>query len=221
MSQDVAAQNIQQLQSLFPDAWADGKLDFEVLKQLLGGEVDDREEKFGLNWHGKRNARRLALTPSLGTLLPSRKDSIDWDTTENLLIEGDNLEVLKLLQKSYAGKIKMIYIDPPYNTGKDFVYPDDFSDGVRNYLQLTGQIDGNGNRVSSNMESSGRFHTNWLSMIYPRLKASRSLLREDGLLYVNCDDNELKNLLHVCDEIFGEENFQGIFVVNSSPSAID
>ncbi len=221
MSQNIVAQNIEQLRALFPEAWREGKLDFDVLKELLGGLVDEREEKFGLNWHGKRQARRLALSPSLGTLIPCPDESVNWDQTKNVMIEGDNLEVLKLLQKSYAGKIKMIYIDPPYNTGKDFVYPDDFSDGVQNYLKVTGQIDGDGRRLSTNAESSGRFHTNWLSMIYPRLKVSRSLLSEDGLLYVSCDDNELKNLLHVCDEIFGEENFQGIFVINSSPSAID
>ena len=133
---------LSRLKTLFPEAFTEGKIDFEVLKQLLGGAVDEREEKYGLNWHGKRRARQLALTPSTGTLRPCPEDSVDWDTTQNLMIEGDNLEVLKLLQKSYAGKVKLIYIDPPYNTGKDFVYPDDFQDNIKNYLELTGQVEG-------------------------------------------------------------------------------
>ena len=141
-SADILAENIEQLKALFPEAFTEGKIDFDVLKQLLGGAVDEREEKYGLNWHGKRRARQLALTPSTGTLRPCPEDSVDWDTTQNLMIEGDNLEVLKLLQKSYAGKVKLIYIDPPYNTGKDFVYPDDFQDNIKNYLELTGQVDG-------------------------------------------------------------------------------
>ncbi len=163
-SQDLLADNIEQLKALLPDACTEGKIDFEVLKQLLGGTVDEREEKYGLNWHGKRRARQLALTPSTGTLRPCPEDSVDWDTTQNLMIEGVNLEVLKLLQKSYAGKVKLIYIDPPYNTGKDFVYPDNFQDNIRNYLELTGQVDG-GRKISSNTESSGRFHTDWLNMM--------------------------------------------------------
>ena len=175
-SADLIAGNIEQLQSLFPEAFTEGKVDFEVLKQLLGGAVDDREEKYGLNWHGKRRARQIALTPSTGTLRPCPEDSVDWDTTQNLMIEGDNLEVLKLLQKSYAGKVKLIYIDPPYNTGKDFVYPDNFQDNIKNYLELTGQVEG-GKKISSNTESSGRFHTDWLNMMYPRLKLARNLRR--------------------------------------------
>ena len=141
-SADILAGNIESLKTLFPETVSEGKIDFEVLKQLLGGAVDEREEKYGLNWHGKRRARQLALTPSTGTLRPCPEDSVDWDTTQNLMIEGDNLEVLKLLQKSYAGKVKLIYIDPPYNTGKDFVYPDDFQDNIKNYLELTGQVEG-------------------------------------------------------------------------------
>ena len=164
-SADIVADNIHHLKTLFPEAFAaEGKIDFDVLKQLLGGEVDDREERYGLNWHGKRKARQLALTPSTGTLRPCPEESVDWDTTQNIFIEGDNLEVLKLLQKSYAGKVKLIYIDPPYNTGNDFVYPDSFSDTLDNYLQITGQKKG-GQSVSSNTESSGRFHTHWLSMM--------------------------------------------------------
>ena len=157
-SADLVAENIDHQKEMFPEALTEGKVDFEVLKQLLGGVVDEREEKYGLNWHGKRQARQLALTPSTGTLRPCPEDSVEWDTTQNLMIEGDNLEVLKLLQKSYAGKVKLIYIDPPYNTGKDFVYPDDYRDNIENYLKLTGQIDDNARKLSSNAESSGWFH---------------------------------------------------------------
>src|ERR1700676_1811097 len=153
-SPDLVAGNIEQLKALFPEAFTEEKIDFEVLKQLLGGTVDQRDEKYGLNWHGKRRARQIALTPSTGTLLPCPDESVDWDTTQNLMIEGDNLEVLKLLQKSYAGKIKLIYIDPPYNTGKDFVYPDDFRDSIKNYLRLTGQVDSKGHKLTSNPEAS-------------------------------------------------------------------
>ena len=181
-SQDLVADNIEHLKTLFPEAFIEGKVDFEILKQLLGSAVDEREEKYCLNWHGKRRARQIALTPSTGTLRPCPEDSVDWQTTENLMIEGDNLEVLKLLQKSYAGKVKLIYIDPPYNTGKDFVYPDNFQDNIKNYLELTGQVDSNGNKISSNTEASGRFHTEWLNMMYPRLKVAKSLLRRDGLI---------------------------------------
>jgi adenine-specific DNA-methyltransferase len=206
-SPDIVAGNIEQLKTLFPEAFTEGKVNFDVLKQLLGGAVDEREEKYGLNWHGKRRARQLALTPSTGTLRPCPEDSVDWDTTRNLMIEGDNLEVLKLLQKSYAGKVKLIYIDPPYNTGKDFVYPDDFQDNIRNYLELTGQVDGTGNKISSNTEASGRFHTDWLNMMYPRLNLARNLLRDDGVLFVSIDDHEATNLKSMCSEVFGEENF--------------
>jgi len=205
-SADLVAGNLALLQSLLPEAFTEGKVDFEVLKQLLGSAVDDREEKYGLNWHGKRRARQIALTPSTGTLRPFPEESPDWDTTKNLMIEGDNLEVLKLLQKSYAGKVKLIYIDPPYNTGKDFVYPDDFRDNIKNYLELTGQVEGN-KKISSNTEASGRFHTDWLNMMYPRLKLAHSLLRKDGFLFVSIDDSEVHNLRQVLNDIFGEENF--------------
>lgn len=203
-SPDLVADNIERLKVLFPEAFTEGKIDFEVLKQLLGGAVDEREEKYGLNWHGKRRARQLALTPSAGTLRPCPEDSVDWDTTQNLMIEGDNLEVLKLLKKSYAGKVKLIYIDPPYNTGKDFVYPDNFQDNIRNYLELTRQSEG-GKKTSTNTESSGRFHTDWLNMMYPRIKLARNLLREDGLLFASIDDAEVSNLRKLLDEIFGED----------------
>ena len=205
-SANLIAGNIDRLKSLFPEALTEGKVDFEVLKQLLGGAVDEREEKYGLNWHGKRRARQLALTPSTGTLLPCPEESVDWNTTKNLMIEGDNLEVLKLLQKSYAGKVKLIYIDPPYNTGKDFVYPDDFRDNIKNYLELTGQLEG-GKKISSNTEASGRFHTDWLNMMYPRLKLARNLLKDDGIIFISIDSTEVANLRFICGEVFGEECF--------------
>jgi adenine-specific DNA-methyltransferase len=179
-SADLVGENLCRLGELFPEAMVEGKIDFQVLRQLLGDAVDEREEKYGLNWHGKRRARHLALTPSTGTLRPCQAESVDWDKTQNLMIEGDNLEVLKLLQKSYAGKVKMIYIDPPYNTGKDFVYPDDYQDNIKNYLERTGQVDGEGKKNTSNTEASGRFHTDWLNMMYPRLKLARNLLSEGG-----------------------------------------
>ncbi|GAP24930.1 adenine specific DNA methylase Mod [Gluconobacter frateurii NBRC 101659] len=216
-SADIVAENIESLKTLFPDAFEERKINFDVLRQLLGGAVDKKDEKYGLNWHGKRKARQLALTPSTGTLLPYPDESVDWDTTQNLMIEGDNLEVLKLLQKSYAGKVKLIYIDPPYNTGKDFVYPDDFQDSIKNYLSLTGQIDEGGQKASSNSESSGRFHTDWLNMMYPRIKAARNLLSDDGVLFMSIDDNEVDSLKKLCSEIFGEENFIAIISVLVNP----
>ena len=222
-SADMVAESIEHLKALFPEAFTEGKIDFEVLKQLLGGVVDEREEKYGLNWHGKRQARQLALTPSTGTLRPCPEESVDWDTTQNLMIEGDNLEVLKLLQKSYAGKVKLIYIDPPYNTGKDFVYPDDYRDNMQNYLELTRQTDGENQKLSSNTEASGRFHTDWLNMMYPRLKVSRNLLAGDGVILISIGDEEIHNLRVVCDDIFGYENFCGIFIweKKKKPSFLD
>ena len=210
-SADPVAANIAQLKALFPELITEGKdgasINVDVLKALVGdASVTDTEEKYGLNWHGKRRARQLALTPSTGTLRPCPEDSVEWDTTQNLMIEGDNLEVLKLLQKSYAGKVKLIYIDPPYNTGGDFVYPDNFQDNIKNYLQLTGQVEG-GAKISSNTEASGRFHTDWLSMMYPRLKLARNLLLESGVVLVSIDEHEITNLRTMMDEIFGEENF--------------
>jgi adenine-specific DNA-methyltransferase len=206
-SADVVAANIDQLKAIFPDAFTEGKVDFEVLKGLLGGAVDERDEKYSLNWHGKRRARQIALTPSTGTLRPCPEESVDWDTTQNLMIEGDNLEVLKLLQKSYAGKVKLIYIDPPYNTGKEFIYPDNFQDNIRNYLELTGQVDGDGRKLNTNTEASGRFHTDWLNMLFPRLMLARNLLERDGVLFVSIADHEVHNLRAIMNEIFGEENF--------------
>ncbi|MCI7815667.1 site-specific DNA-methyltransferase [Klebsiella pneumoniae] len=205
-SMNITADNITKLKSLFPEAFNEDSVDFEVLKQLLGENVDDKEERYGLNWHGKRQARQLALTPSRGTLRPCKDESVDWDNTKNLMIEGDNLEVLKLLQKSYAGKVKLIYIDPPYNTGKDFVYPDNFQDNMKNYLEITGQTE-DGARLSTNTETSGRYHTDWLNMMYPRLKLARNLLSEDGVIFISIDDSEIENLKITCNDIFGEDNF--------------
>ncbi|HBW4691018.1 TPA: site-specific DNA-methyltransferase [Enterobacter asburiae] len=205
-SMNITADNITKLKSLFPEAFNEDSVDFEVLKQLLGENVDDKEERYGLNWHGKRQARQLALTPSRGTLRPCKGESVDWDNTKNLMIEGDNLEVLKLLQKSYAGKVKLIYIDPPYNTGKDFVYSDNFQDNMKNYLEMTGQTE-DGVRITTNAETSGRYHTDWLNMMYPRIKLARNLLKEDGFIFLSIDDNEVNNLKLMCDDIFGQENF--------------
>ena len=207
---DLIAENLAHMQALFPDAFTEGRVDFAVLKQLLGDAVDEREEKYGLNWHGKRQARQFALTPSTGTLRPCPEESVDWDTTQNLMIEGDNLEVLKLLQKSYAGTVKLIYIDPPYNTGKDFIYPDDYRDNITNYFKLTGQVDDSNHKMSSNTEASGRFHTDWLNMMYSRLKLARNLLRSDGVMFISIDDTELHHLRTICDDVFGEENFCGV-----------
>ena len=208
-SADLKAENIAKLKALFPELLSEGPngvaINQDVLKQLVGdATATDADEKYGLSWHGKRAARQLALTPSTGTLLPCPDESEDWDSTQNLMIEGDNLEALKLLQKSYAGKVKLIYIDPPYNTGKDFVYPDNFQDNIKNYLELTGQIEG-GAKISSNTDTSGRFHTDWLNMIYPRLKLARNLLKDDGVIFISIDSTEVANLRTVCDEVFGGE----------------
>ncbi|WP_420914014.1 site-specific DNA-methyltransferase [Bartonella krasnovii] len=206
-SMDIVEQNIKQFKQLFPEVFSEGKIKFDQLQELLGNYIIKDEDHYNFTWHGKRAASRLAQTPSTGTLRPCKQESIDWDTTQNLFIEGDNLEVLKLLQKSYHRQVKMIYIDPPYNTGNDFVYKDDFKDGVQNYLEMTGQLDAEGKRIGTNSNSAGRYHTNWLNMMYPRLKLARNLLCNDGVIFISIDDNEVANLKKLCDEIFGEENF--------------
>lgn len=211
-SMDITADNITKLKSLFPEAFSEGSIDFDVLKQLLGANVDEKEERYGLNWHGKRQARQLALTPSRSTLRPCKDESVDWHNTKNLMIEGDNLEVLKLLQKSYAGKIKLIYIDPPYNTGQDFIYSDDYRDNLSKYLNFTGQVI-NGNKISTNTETSGRFHTSWLNMMYPRLKLAKNLLHSDGFIFVSIDSHEVSNLKIIMDDIFGEECYRNTIAV--------
>jgi len=210
-SADLTGDNLARLKAMFPELVTEGPdgaaVNVDVLKALVGdATVTDADERFGLNWHGKRQARQLAVSPTTGTLRPVPTESVDWATTQHLLIEGDNLEVLKLLQKSYANKVKLITIDPPYNTGKDFVYPDNFHDSIQNYLELTGQTEG-GRRISSHTEASGRFHTDWLNMLYPRLKLAHSLLRQDGAIFVSIADHEVHNLRAVMNEIFGEENF--------------
>ena len=163
-SVNIVKSNIEQLKALFPEVFADGKINFDQLRELLGDHVVQNEDHYNFTWHGKRKAGRLAQTPSTGTLRPCKEESLDWDTTQNIFIEGDNLEALKLLQKSYHRKVKMIYIDPPYNTGNDFVYEDDFKDGIKNYLRITGQVDSNGKKLGTNSNAAGRYHTNWLNM---------------------------------------------------------
>jgi adenine-specific DNA-methyltransferase len=212
---DIVAENVGKLKELFPEAFTEGKVDFEALKEVLGTFVDDRDERYSFTWNGKSKARMIAQTPSTGTLRPCKEESVDWDSTQNIFIEGDNLEVLKLLQKSYHKKVKMIYIDPPYNTGKDFVYKDNFKDNIKNYKEITGQVDGEGRNLSNNPETNGRYHTNWLNMMYPRLKLARNMLHDDGVILVSIGDAELSNLTSIMNEIFGEENRVAIFTWKS------
>ena len=214
---NIVADNIAHLKSLFPEAFVDGEIDFDVLRQLLGDHVLDTDENYGLTWHGKRRARQLALAPSTGTLRPSPAESVNWVQTQNLIIDGDNLEVLKLLQKSYTGKVKLIYIDPPYNTGKDFVYTDDYRDNLLNYLAITGQIDDDSRKLTSNVEASGRFHTQWLNMLYPRLVLARHLLSDDGAIFVSIDEHELPTLRLICNELFGDECFVSTLTILCNP----
>ncbi|WP_321350328.1 site-specific DNA-methyltransferase [Halopseudomonas oceani] len=218
-SMNISQQRKQELKQLFPGVFTETRndagelvetIDFERLKAELGefSELyDNRRERYGMDWPGKRDSLRLIQQPSYATLKPCRDESVDFDTTENLFIEGDNLEVLKLLQKSYYGQVKMIYIDPPYNTGKEFIYPDNFSESLDTYLQYAGLKDSEGRTFSTNTANEGRFHTKWLNMMFPRLYLARNLLREDGVIFISIDDNEVENLRRMCDEIFGEENF--------------
>lgn len=201
ISMDLTEDNLNKLKEIFPEVFEEGKIDFEKLRLLLGDNIEDKKERYEFTWNGKSNAIRIAQTPSTGTLRPDKGSSKNWDDTENIYIEGDNLEVLKLLQKSYFGKVKMIYIDPPYNTGKDFVYKDNFRDNIANYKEITSQT------TRANPETNGRYHTDWLNMMYPRLKLARNLLREDGVIFISIDDNEVDNLRKITDEIFGENNF--------------
>ena len=202
-----AADRLEALRELFPEAFAEGKLDLAKFREAVGDIVDDRPERYSFTWAGKRDAIRLLQMPSRATLVPCPKESVNWDTTKNVFIEGDNLEVLKLLYKSYAGRVKLIYIDPPYNTGQDFIYPDNFADPLDTYLKLTGQKDTNGNLLTSNPETSGRYHSAWLSMMYPRLFLARQLLADDGAIFVSIDDHEVHDLRLLMNEVFGEENF--------------
>lgn len=208
-SRDITKDNIEKLKEIFPEVFNEDKIDFEKLQAVLGENVDTEDEKYRFTWNGKMDSLRLSQIPSNGTLRPCKEDSKDWDTTQNLYIEGDNLEILKLLQNSYLNKIKMIYIDPPYNTGNDFVYADDFKDSIENYKKMTGQIDSEGNSISTNKETDGRYHTNWLNMMYPRLRLARNLLKDEGVVFISIDDHEVDNLRKICDEIFGIDNFIG------------
>lgn len=205
MTMNIEQANVEKLKEVFPEVFADGKVDFDKLQGLLGHYIADDKEKYSFSWKGKADSLRLAQKRSTGTLRPCKEESKNWDTTENLYIEGDNLEVLKLLQSSYLNSIKMIYIDPPYNTGNDFVYTDDFADGIARYKEVTGQA------TKSNPETAGRYHTNWLNMMYPRLKLARNLLTDDGVIFISIDDNEVSNLRKLCDEVFGEDNFVAEF----------
>ena len=216
-SPDLTQRNIDAIAELFPTIVTEtldsnGKLaravDFDLLRQELSDHmVEGPQERYQLDWPGKRAATFAANTPIAKTLRPVRDESVDFDTTRNLFIEGDNLEALKLLQESYLGKVKLIYIDPPYNTGGDFIYDDDYSDNISDYLEKSGQADTSGQRLVANTEANGRFHSDWLSMMYPRLKLSRNLLKDDGVIFISIDDHEIDNLRKLCDEVFGAQNF--------------
>lgn len=207
-SKNLVAERVEKLKALFPEITVegDGTIDFEKLRLILGDEVDEGQERYAFTWPGKADAIRQAQTPSTATLRPDEDASVDWDTTENLYIEGDNLEVLKLLQRGYHSKVKMIYIDPPYNTGHDFVYKDTFKNSIENYREQAGLTD------QTNADASGSYHSSWLSMMYPRLKLARELLTDDGLLFISINDVEQVNLEKLCDELFGAENKVMTFV---------
>ena len=214
-SMDIVKENVEKLKELFPSIVKEDKIDFDELELLLGENINRSNEQYSFTWNGKTEATKLAQKRSTGTLRPCKEESKDWDTTQNLYIEGDNLEVLRLLQASYNGRIKMIYIDPPYNTGHDFVYKDNFEDNIKNYKEQTGQA------AKSNADTDGRYHTNWLNMMYPRLKLARTLLKDDGVIFISIDDNEQANLKKICDEIFGENNFVSQIVWERAYSPIN
>ena len=209
LSINIEQTNLDKLRSVFPECVSEGKLDIDKLLSLCGEYIDNDFEKYKFEWKGKADCLRLAQKRSTGTLRPCREESVDWDTTQNLYIEGDNLEVLKLLQTAYYRKVKMIYIDPPYNTGNDFVYADDFADPMARYKEVTQQT------TKSNPETMGRYHTNWLNMMYPRLRLAANLLRDDGVIFISIDDVEIDNLKKLCNEVFGEENFVAQFIWQS------
>ncbi len=206
-SMDVSAEKRERLKELFPEVFSEDNIDYDQLKRVLGEWVEPQNERFGLNWLGKAECMKIIQEPSLAMLKPVRDESVNFDDTENLFIEGDNLEVLKLLQKSYFGKVKMIYIDPPYNTGKEFIYPDKYAMALDTYLAYTGQIDEYKRKFSTNTDTVGRYHSNWLNMMYPRLYLAKNLLRNDGVIFISIDDNEFAHLRELCDMIFGAENF--------------
>ncbi len=206
-SEDITEARHQELLQLFPEVHTEsGGINFDALRISLGDAVNVGSEAFGMSWPGKAECAKVIQRQSIATLLPVVDESVNWDTTENVIIEGDNLEVLKVLQKAYLGKVKMIYIDPPYNTGSDFIYPDNYTESLKTYLQYTGQVDDEGNKFSTNTESSGRFHSKWMNMMYPRLSLARDLLTADGIIFISIDDHEFVALMQMCSEIFGEEN---------------
>ncbi len=206
-SMNIVDDRIEAVRKIFPEAFKEGQIDFSILQRSLGKWIDPGKERFGLNWPGKAECMKIIQQPSVGTLLPLRNESVNFDTTGNIIIEGDNLEALKLLQKSYYSKVKMIFIDPPYNTGGEFIYPDNFHEGLQDYLKYSGQVDENGLKHSVNTETDGRYHSKWLNMMYPRLFLARNLLKEDGVIFISIDDHEVHNLRALMNEIFGEENF--------------
>src|SRR2546430_994889 len=211
-SPNILVEQTEQLKLIFPQVFSEGKVDFKKLRAALGDMVDTQPERYSFTWAGKRNATLLLQTPSYATLAPAEDESVNFVSTQNQFIEGDNLEVLKLLYKAYFGRVKMIYIDPPYNTGGDFVYPDNYADPLETYLIVSGQKSAEGNLVTSHPETAGRFHSAWLSMMYPRLFFSKTLLGDDGVVFVSIDDHEIADLRLIMNEIFGEENFIGIIV---------
>jgi adenine-specific DNA-methyltransferase len=214
----VNSARLDRLRKIFPEAFTEGKIDFEKFQQVLSGDVTEAAERYGLSWTGKSEAIKNIQTLTSGTLLPARDESVNFDATENLIIEGDNLEVLKLLQGGYHGRVKMIYIDPPYNIGSDFIYPDNYKEGLADYLKFSGQVSGEGVKLTTNPETDGRYHSKWLTMMYPRLFLARNLLREDGVIFVSIDDHEIHNLRGMMNEIFGEENFIATLIWNKQHS---
>jgi len=218
---DICREKLEQLKTIFPEVFCEDEIDFDKLKLILGklgNSVVSEKERFGLNWSGKADCFKIIQNPTAATLKPCREQSIDFDTTQNLFIEGDNLEVLKLLQRSYSNKVKMIYIDPPYNTGKDFIYPDDYTENLDTYLRYTEQKDEEGHRFATNTESDGRYHSKWLCMMYSRLYLAKSLLRDDGVIFISIDDHEQHHLRMICDQIFGEDNFVAQNIIVSAPA---
>lgn len=222
---DMTAQNIDKIAALFPNCITEtldenGKpkraINFELLRQMLSGDVLEGDEAYEFTWVGKKAAIVEANKPIRKTLRPCKEESVNWDTTENLYIEGDNLDVLKLLQESYLGKVKMIYIDPPYNTGNDFIYRDDFAVSGADYDEESGLFDEDDNRLFKNTDTNGRFHSDWCSMIYSRITLARNLLTDDGVILISIDDNEIENLRKICNEIFGEQNLVNCFIWNCS-----
>src|SRR5581483_6569554 len=214
-----------QLRELVPEAFAEGKLDADKLKALIGEGGDAGPERYSFTWNGKRDAIAMLQVPTRATLVPDRDNSVNFDEAQHVFIEGENLEVLKVLYRSYFGRVKMIYIDPPYNTGNDFIYPDDFADPLDNYLRITGQKNGDGDYTSSQVDKNGRIHSAWLSMMYPRLALARQFLGESGVLFISIDDKELSNLIRLLDEVFGEENRIGLIswrnVTDNNPTLIN